>query len=69
VDKDGDLVACRRIVLGLALAGPLVEPRGEDAHQEARQKWCGAASSRRYTAPLISLAHASYELNPVKNAQ
>ena len=36
MDKDGDLVACRRIVLGLALAGPLVEPRGEDA-QEARQ--------------------------------
>ena len=67
MDKDGDLVSCRRIVLGLALAGPLVEPRGEDA-QEARQ-WCGAASSRRYTAPLISLAHASYELNPVKNAQ
>ena len=66
MDKDGDLVSWRRILLGLALAGPLVEPRGEDA-QEARQ-WCGA-SSRRYTAPLISLAHASYELNPVKNAQ
>jgi len=35
VDKDRDLVSWRRILLGLALAGPLVEPRGEDA-QEAR---------------------------------